>query len=390
MTGGKPDVIKFLQGYSSSLVREKTSTKNFIFSGLKSATSQGQWSRANSLKEKLLRILKFEAQGVVVRSRYQQNSEEEKASIFHQSKEVKMSVKRNLDKLKLRTVEEDGSETTTVTEDKEEIVEECLKFYDALFNGRHDARLVDTGQPFEHSDEHLDEFLGSLDKLSEESKAYLVRPLQQEEVKWAFQRFKSGKAPGLDGLPYKFYQCTWEVIGSDFFRVLQCTLTRARLADSWKQGVTRLMAKVEGVPTVVELRPITLLLCSYKLLTSIFTFRLRPCLHEVIRSSQLAVPGRQIMSGGFNLISAIQYINNNVGRGGFLISYDDLKAFDRASVQYCVMVMKAMGFPRRFRNWVSMLHSGASTQLLAGYSGLTRSILVTFSLRQGDGLSMPL
>ena len=150
------------------------------------------------------------------------------------------------------------------------------------------------------------------------------------------------------------------------------------------------MAKVDGVPTVVELRPITLLLCSYKLLTSILTFRLRPCLHEVIRSSQLAVPGRQIMSGGFNLIAAIQYINDNVGKGGFLISYDDMKAFDRASVRYCVMVMEAMGFPQLFRDWVAMLHSGASTQLLAGSTGLTRSIMVTFSLRQGDGLSMPL
>ena len=92
------------------------------------------------------------------------------------------------------------------------------------------------------------------------------------------------------------------------------------------------MAKVDGVPTVVELRSITLLICSYKILTSILTFRLRPVLHEVIRSSQLAVPGRQIMSGGFNLISAIQYINESAGRGGYIVRYDDMKAFDRASV----------------------------------------------------------
>ena len=82
----QPALIKFLQSYSSSLVREKNSTKNFLFAGLKSATSQGQWSRAKYLKEKLLKILKFEAQGVVIRSRYQQNSEEEKASIFTNQK----------------------------------------------------------------------------------------------------------------------------------------------------------------------------------------------------------------------------------------------------------------------------------------------------------------
>lgn len=184
----------------------------------------------------------------------------------------------------------------------------------------------------QHSDQHLDEFLGSLDQLSEKSKADLVRPLEKEEVMEAFKRCKSAKAPGLYGLPYEFYQYTWKVIGTDFFSLLQFTLLRARLAKSWTGGVTRLMAKVEGVPTMIELRPVTLLLCSYKLLTSILTSRLRPVLHEVIRSSQLAVPGRQIMSGGFNLIVAIQDINDRAGRGGFVVSYDDMKAFDRASV----------------------------------------------------------
>jgi hypothetical protein len=349
-----------------------------------------EWDLGTILKEKLLKILKYEAHGVVIRSRFQQNSEEERASLFHQGKEVKMSMKRKLNKLKLRSVSEDGTETTRETADQDEIVEECLSFYDALFNGRHDAHLVDTGRSFQHSGEYLDEFLGSLDKLSEESRQDLVRPLEMEELKWALQRCKASKAPGLDGLPYKFYKKTWEVIGADFFQVLQCTLTRVRLAKSWKRGVTRLMAKVEGIPTVVELRPVTLLLCCYKLLTSVLTFRLRYVLHEVIRSSQLAVPGRQIMSGGFNLVAAILYINDRAGRAGFVVSYDDLKAFDRASVFYCDLVMKAMNFPPRFRAWVRMLHEGASTRLLVGSSGLTRLIMVNFSFRQGDGLSMPL
>ena len=301
-----------------------------------------------------------------------------------------MTVKRNLNKLKIRTVDENGTEKLRTSENKEEIIEECIKFYDALFNGRQDARLLDTGESFQQSDKHLDEFLGTLDKLSEESKADLVKPLEMEEVKLAFERCKCGKAPGLDGLPYEFYEKAWTVIGKDFFNVLLCTLTRARLAESWKRGVTRLLAKVDGVPSVVELRPITLLLCSYKLLTSILTYRLRPVLQEVIRSNQLAVPGKQIMSGGFNLISFIQYINQSTGRGGAVVSLDDVKAFDRASVFYCDLVLQYMGFPPEYRAWVRMLHSGASTQLLFNSSGLTTSIKVTFSLRQGDSLSMPL
>ena len=102
-----------------------------------------------------------------------------------------MSSKRKLEKLKLRTFEHQGKETLRQTEDQEQILQECIKFYDALFNGRLDCNLVDTGEVFAHSDQHLDGFLGSLDKLSEESKRNLVRPLEQEEVKLALQRCKS-------------------------------------------------------------------------------------------------------------------------------------------------------------------------------------------------------
>ena len=383
-------LVQFLQDYSSNLVRERKSTKSFLFASLKSATRREEWDTVAILKEKLQKLLKYEALGLLIRSRYQQNSEEERASLFHQGREVRMSGKRNLDKLRLRTVTENGQEETCLTSDKDKILEECLQFYDALFNGRHDGHLVDTGRSFQHSNEHLEEFLGGLDKLSEESQEDLVRPLAKEEVKWALQRCKSGKAPGLDGLPSEYYRKTWDVIGEDFFKVLQCTLTRVRLAESWRHGVTRLMAKVEGVPTVVELRPVTLLLCSYKLLTSVLAFRLRKVLPEVIKSSQLAVPGRQIMSGGFNLISAIEYINDRRGRGGYVVSYDDIKAFDRASVEYGDKVMEAMRFPLKFRAWVRMAHEGATTRLLFGTSGLSRIIQVTFSLRQGDGFSMPL
>ena len=103
----QPTLVIFLQEYSSTLVRERKATKNFLFAALKSATMREEWDLGSILKEKLLKILKYEAHGVVIRSRYQQNSEEERASLFHHGKEVKMSMKRKLNKLKLRSVAED-------------------------------------------------------------------------------------------------------------------------------------------------------------------------------------------------------------------------------------------------------------------------------------------
>ena len=46
----------------------------------------------------------------------------------------------------------------------------------------------------------------------------------------------------------------------------------------------------------------TLLNCTYKLLSMILVQRLIRVLQEVITSSQLAVPGKKIMSRGHNLV----------------------------------------------------------------------------------------
>ena len=40
--------------------------------------------------------------------------------------------------------------------------------------------------------------------------------------------------------------------------------------------------------------------------------RLNMTLPEVITSSQLAVPGKEIMSSGHNLVSTIQFINHDL------------------------------------------------------------------------------
>ena len=75
------------------------------------------------------------------------------------------------------------------------------------------------------------------------------------------------KSPGLDGLCYEFYQETFAIIKNDLLEILQCQLNRSRIIESNKHGVTRLAPKVDGIPSVDELRPITLLNCDYKILS---------------------------------------------------------------------------------------------------------------------------
>ena len=149
-------------------------------------------------------------------------------------------------------------------------------------------------------------------------------------------------------------------------------------------------SKVEGVPDVTKLRPITLLCWHYRIMSKTFNTRLNPVMEEVIESNQLATGERDknILTGAYEIISTVDYVNKN-RKQAFIASYDMVKAYDRASVRFLLLVMERMGFPEVFRKWVSMLHHEATTCVVLP-NGMSRTIKVTFSFRQGDNIAMNL
>ena len=107
---------------------------------------------------------------------------------------------------------------------------------------------------------------------------------------------------------------------------------------------------------------------------------------EVIHSGQLCSNGeKNILFGICNVISSIEYVNLHKVPS-FLVSYDMYKAYDRVMLSYLVEVLQAMDFPTSFIDWILMLHEGATTRFILNF--LTDPIMVLFSIRQGDPLSM--
>jgi hypothetical protein len=167
---------------------------------------------------------------------------------------------------------------------------------------------------------------------------------------------------------------------------LQCQLDRDRIIESDQHGATRLTSKVDGIPAVFELRPITLLNCDYKILSKCFVGELAPVMGEIILSGQLcSVKEKNNLFGISNIISTVDYVNaHNIP--AYIASFDMFKAYDRVMLDFLVKVMRAMKFPEKFIGWILMLHEGATTRLLLNF--LTDPIKILFSIRQGDPLSM--
>ena len=377
----KPACTNFLKSFSVSLAKQRRVYKAFLLALLRVATKKENWEVVSQTKEKLESAVKQEAFGLIVRSRDNQNAEEELASLYHFNK----ARKGNLEKLRVQQGGIGGyryGAPTEVTTDQERIKNETESFYDALLNGRQDQHLQDTGQVFEPDYQHLEEFLATLSQLTEASQDFLVERLTPDEVKEALKDCTNGKSPGLDGLTYEFFKKTWSVIGSTFTKVLQSQLDRERIMESSRNGATRLISKVEAVPDVTQLRPITLLQVDYRLLSKCLARRLHMVIAEVVDKGQLGTGGANILTGVYDILSSIDFVNLHKLKA-YLASWDAMKAYDRASTNYLDKVTQKMAFPPLFRAWMKMLHFRATTRLILP-SGLSREIRVSFSFRQGD------
>ena len=171
----------------------------------------------------------------------------------------------------------------------------------------------------------------------------------------------------MDGLSYEFYRAVWDVIGGHFVKVLQVQLNRLRLIESDKQGATKLASKVDGIPVVDELRPITLLNVDYKLLSKWIAKRMKPLMGKIIKSGQLCSAGdKNILFGVQNILSSLGYIKKK-NLGAALVSLDYFKAYDRVYLPYLLKVLERMNFGATFCAWIQMLHSGARTRFILDF-----------------------
>ena len=211
---------------------------------------------------------------------------------------------------------------------KDEIEKEVFSFFRPLFNGCHGPNGVNTGKTFVQDKTHLNEFLGPLNRLSDEAKRELERPLEFQELADVIKELPNNKAPGTDGLLYEFYKVGFHLIGDELFSVYKDILGRCRLTFSMNRGATRLVPKVSVTPKIDQLRPITLLQCDYKILTKILTNRLLKFMPDLISSGQLcSVKGKSILFGASNMISILHYIEEKNLSAAF-ISFDQWKAYD--------------------------------------------------------------
>ena len=376
----KSSITSFLKRYGARRARWRRDTTSFLYALLDYAFMENDFPEIERIKTRLKDLVLEDSWGVAIRSRVTSEIEDEAAGIYHLNQEKSKAAKCSLSQLKV------GDNIVT---ERDKVLDEVMGFFKPLFEGRHGSGGVVNDTTFVQDESLLPHFLEGLPKLSSQSKRQLEQPITLQEYLDMVDKLPTNKSPGLDGLSYEFYKATKDFSSKPMVEAFNAILQRYRISISMETGAIRLVPKIKnGVPTVEQLRPITLLTCDYKMLTKILTSRLVAVLGEILVSGQIIGKKKgdiNIVCAAENLVQSVFFAERTNAEYG-LYSVDWWKAFDRVYIPYLLQVMKQMGFGKKFRKWIRMLHTGNKAVFIL--DGLSKPIDILFSVRQGDPIAM--
>ncbi|KAK1692230.1 hypothetical protein QYE76_008927 [Lolium multiflorum] len=211
-------------------------------------------------------------------------------------------------------------------------------------------------------------------------------PFSEVEIHQTILSLPPDKAPGPDGFTFEFFRACWPIVKHDLMKVIdafsELSINNLHIING---ANIALLPKKEGADSVTDFRPISLIHIVPKIISKTMAMRLQPRMNDIISPSQSAfIKSRSIHDNFMFIRNATRRLHQKL-HPALLIKLDIAKAFDSVLWDYILDLLQRRGFPNRFRSWVALLFSSATSRvLLNGISGST--IIHGRGLRQGDPL----
>lgn len=224
------------------------------------------------------------------------------------------------------------------------------------------------------------------EKLTPIQQHSLESSFTMEELKTTVFSCNPTKAPGPDGISFLFYHTFWDLIKNDLMQILQSFYNRTLDISKLNLASIILIPKKTDAVTIKNYRPISLINCSFKIITKLLTNRLAKIIDPLIDDSQAAfIKGRLI---GDNIICAHEVLHSVrlSKQKGILLKLDFEKAFDQVNWEFLFEILEARGFGSLFTNWIKDILEGGRS--CVSFNGMQGSFFpCKKGLRQGDPLS---
>ena len=206
-----------------------------------------------------------------------------------------------------------------------------------------------------------------------------------EEIEKALTSTEDKKSPGIDGLPYEFYKTFWDLIKNDILEILNNIISQLTLSQSQRLAIIILLPKSGDNTLLSNMRPVSLMTCDYKLLTKVYSNRLKLILPGVISEEQFCCPGKTIVDCNLVMRDMVYYCNENNIQGAVL-SLDWSKAYDRVDHNFLYAVLRKLGFNEAFIQIVKLFCSSAESSVQIN-GNLTKTFNLGRGIRQGCPMS---
>ncbi|GKB77058.1 putative RNA-directed DNA polymerase, eukaryota, reverse transcriptase zinc-binding domain protein [Tanacetum coccineum] len=146
-----------------------------------------------------------------------------------------------------------------------------------------------------------------------------------------------------------------------------------------------LIPKVRDPMEISDFLPISLIGCTYKIISKLLASRLAKAIHIIVSPNQTAfIKGRQILDDVLVANEVIDYALNS-DTNLLVFKVDFAKAFDSVRWEFLLDTMKQMGFSAKWVSWISGCLQSASISVLVNGSP-TSEFHMERGLRQSDPL----
>lgn len=262
-------------------------------------------------------------------------------------------------------------------EDDKAIAAECIDFFDSIF----------TKETSSDASEAFIELLNIDKMVSVDDVVDLVKPVIRDEIVVALSSIHSTKSPGPDGFNSYFFKFSWSIVGDDFVAAVQNFFKSGKMLKEINCTFITLLAKCDNPSTIGYFRPISCCNVIYKCISKIIASKMKFVLKGLISSNQSAfISGRSIQD---NILLAHEIVRNyhkTSGTPRCSLKIDLQKAYDIVSWDPIRAVMKKLGFPHQFIDWIYSCISTSRFSVMVngspfGFFGAKRGI------RQGCPIS---
>ncbi|KAJ9543676.1 hypothetical protein OSB04_023383 [Centaurea solstitialis] len=216
---------------------------------------------------------------------------------------------------------------------------------------------------------------------------HMIRPISDEEIRWAVFHIGNDKAPGPDGYTSKFFKSAWNIVGKDLQIAVHNFFYSGRLLKEINHTLLCFIPKVPNASRVNDFWPISCYNVLYKVISKVIAERMKPYLFQLIGPEQSAfIPGRRISDNILMAHELVAGYQRNSGRPRCAFKIDLRKAYDTVDWRFLLGMLRGLGFHPVFCNWIDqMLQTSSFLIVLNGEtSGFFEGAR---GLRQGDPIS---